>query len=155
MCQIGWHAIGTRRSLEVLMLDEKQVRFDKAEFLSMPPIITVNHGFPTDLYVMGCDGFVKVGIAGDVERRLRTIQAMNAKPVSLLKRYHFNHRTAAKLAEAGTHRALRDFHHAGEWFATTPETACAAIHLVRLHLKSLLEIHGRHDRRLPHYHDAF
>lgn len=137
------------------MTDERKVRFDKAAFLATRPIATIDHGRPTALYVMACDGFLKIGIAENVARRLRTIQAMNAKQVSVIKTYQFNHRTAAKIAEAAVHHALADFHHAGEWFAAPPETAYEAIHHVRMHIKTLMAIHGREDRCLPHYHDTF
>lgn len=75
-----------------------------------------NHGF---IYVARCGEFLKVGIAGDVERRMSTMKVGNPYPVDLLMHWCSVH---PKWEERQLHIALSDHWHQGEWFRANSES---------------------------------
>jgi hypothetical protein len=80
----------------------------------------------TQLYAMRCENFIKVGIAKNVDERLRTLQTMVPFPVEVLRTVSYPNtrlhgsRTInnALLVEREIHIHLceNNLHHLGEWF---------------------------------------
>lgn len=77
--------------------------------------------------ISGEHGAVKVGIANDVESRLRHLQI--ACPVELSVRYvgAVGERTAAYKVETRAHHILGSYHSHGEWFKASVKMAMDAV----------------------------
>lgn len=77
------------------------------------------------LYIV-CDdyGFCKIGVAQNVEKRLRELQIGNASSLTLA----WSHASDTPYAhEASAHNAMRAKHIRGEWFECSPEDAVSAV----------------------------
>jgi hypothetical protein len=73
--------------------------------------------YPSNLYLLGCHNFYKIGIADNVQKRLCQLQIGNPYPIELLatlsaKRYE------CEDIETALHDGLieRGYHVRGEWF---------------------------------------
>lgn len=78
------------------------------------------------VYVIGAEtGPQKIGIAGDVGRRLKSIQTGSHVPIRVAFSIEAN--GAAEHVENYAHWVLREKRMAGEWFNVAPEEAVAAI----------------------------
>jgi hypothetical protein len=78
------------------------------------------------VYVIECEGFTKVGIAQQMESRLKAMQSGNPFPIHVV----FSARIPAKIAsdvERAAMVALERDHHHGEWFRAAPREALAAV----------------------------
>jgi hypothetical protein len=95
MCQIGWHAIGTRRSLEVLMGRSHDP--DKIGWL----------------YFVASEeqDAVKIGFTDDLYMRLKSIQTGNPAELTLLAKVR-----GTLGAEKALHALLRPYRIRLEWF---------------------------------------
>ena len=74
-----------------------------------------------NLYMMGCDlgdgrVCIKIGLAGDVESRLRSVQTACPFPLTTVKYVRLPDRQSAAGAERRAHSALSGFNSCGEWF---------------------------------------
>jgi hypothetical protein len=79
----------------------------------------------TWLYAIGCGDFIKVGISNSIARRLRTIEAVNPFPLTVLLRRSMPARHA-RTVEMDVHRLLSTKRFRGEWFTVTlPEVRIA------------------------------
>lgn len=78
------------------------------------------------VYVMSCRGFCKIGIAGDIVKRLITVQSGNPFRVELEAKYAVP-RVYVRRAEAIAHQALDSWRGLGEWFKVTPAKAKQAV----------------------------
>lgn len=65
------------------------------------------------VYVLGCDGFVKIGIAADPIKRLRACQTGNPHSVEFLGMFPT---ITPRIDEENLHRQFEEFHKLGEWF---------------------------------------
>ena len=77
-------------------------------------------GWQTDsrvayVYFLECGGFIKIGFATDIARRLQAIQAMNPLDVTLVGRIRATLRVERVLQER-----FSGVHHRGEWFRPDP-----------------------------------
>lgn len=68
------------------------------------------------IYVIRCEGFVKIGIAGDPQARLRDMQVGNPFPLILVAKFWTDN---ARRDERALHWALRPHRQRGEWFKVT------------------------------------
>lgn len=68
------------------------------------------------LYVITCEDFVKIGVAGDPHKRLRQIQSCNPFPVGLEHFRMVGELGLALLAERTAHGVLADRAVGREWF---------------------------------------
>lgn len=66
---------------------------------------------------------VKVGIAGNIESRLKQIRTATPFPVRLYNRFRFPDREIARLMESAFHKARADHRVHGEWFNIDPPAA--------------------------------
>ena len=83
----------------------------------------------SNLYVMSCGPYAKVGIAKDVEKRHKGVQAHNPYRVRLERSWAVNGAVVVQ-AEAECHAALLSSHHHSEWFEISPAAAidvCASV----------------------------
>jgi len=65
----------------------------------------------TDLYMIRCKDYIKIGTTTDIDMRLTALQANNPYPIELVgfwKGYGYMEET--------WHKALAHLHHRGEWF---------------------------------------
>lgn len=81
---------------------------------------------PAFLYVLSCDGLVKIGITKSLTSRVASIQTSNPKPVALV-----HHRKAplsvVRAWERLCHDELAGHHRSGEWFAVGQRDAIALV----------------------------
>lgn len=78
------------------------------------------------IYVMECEGFVKVGIARDPDKRARHMTTDNPFPVAVRFRRSVPIGYASH-AEHHAHKLLEAKHHRNEWFRCTTREAAEAI----------------------------
>ncbi len=93
------------------------IGFDRAAFMARARPYSHDRRQPTSLYVMQSGKYLKVGIAGDVTKRLAAIQTANPEPVKLRHTREFSSRLYALMVEAEAHRSLAAFHVHSEWFS--------------------------------------
>jgi predicted GIY-YIG superfamily endonuclease len=62
---------------------------------------------------------VKIGIANDPTKRLKTFQTANHEKLIILKVIKVNNRTKAFELETALHQKFKKFHIRGEWFKLT------------------------------------
>lgn len=78
------------------------------------------------LYVFkSSSGLIKVGIAGDVERRRRQLERASGYVLELVS--SFGPFFAAAEVESGVHSRLASFRACGEWFSTSSEVVIQAV----------------------------
>ena len=65
------------------------------------------------VYVLGCDGFVKIGIAADIPRRLASLQGGSPHRIEFLGMFP-TLRPADE--ERWLHQEFKEFRKKGEWF---------------------------------------
>ena len=70
----------------------------------------------SDLYLIGCKHYVKIGTTNDLTERLRTIQSGN--PFDLVVEYYG---TGEGHLEEYWHNLFQDKHHRGEWYTLSYE----------------------------------
>ncbi|GEM_PF-3536174 len=91
-----------------------------------PPVSVVKEDPPAFLYVLSCDGLVKIGITKNLASRVSSIQTSNPSPVALL-----HHRQAplsvVRAWERLCHDELAGHHRSGEWFAVDQRDAIALV----------------------------
>jgi hypothetical protein len=75
---------------------------------------------------MECEGFIKVGIAVDMKRRLADMTCHNPFPVRVISAQPIR-ADGAGHAERLAHEMLAELHHRGEWFRCPPRKAIACI----------------------------
>lgn len=68
------------------------------------------------LYVISCEDFIKIGVAGDPRKRLHQLQTCNPFPVSLEHFRMVGELGLALLAERTAHGVLADHAVGREWF---------------------------------------
>ena len=78
------------------------------------------------LYAVRCADYVKIGLAADVQRRIKDFECASPFDVSLVARSRVR-ADKAGMAERMAHERLADAHHRGEWFRTDPQTAKKAV----------------------------
>jgi len=100
------------------MTDEEclAIGFDRAAFMALPRPYTYDRRQRTSLYVIDCQGMLKVGIAASVEKRLAAIQACNPVPLRVRHTREFSSKLYALMVEAAAHKSLAPYHLHGEWF---------------------------------------
>jgi len=80
----------------------------------------------TYLYVIECEGFLKIGLASDVDRRLKSFTTGSPFELSVVYKRVLEHREAARLAERVAHESLHEHHERLEWFSCNKKTAVEA-----------------------------
>lgn len=68
------------------------------------------------LYLIHCNGFTKIGISNDVDRRIALFQTGNPYPLELLGKFEFDN---ALQVESILHVRYAGFRTMGEWFKLT------------------------------------
>lgn len=90
------------------------------------PASVVKEDPPAFLYVLSCDGLVKIGITKNLTSRVASIQTSNPRPVALV-----HHRQAplsrVRAWERLCHHELAGHHRSGEWFAVDQRHAVALV----------------------------
>lgn len=71
----------------------------------------------TYVYLIKCEGFVKIGNAHDPEKRMKDMQVGNPFELELIAKLPFEGKRAAHTYEMELHHRLRKHRVRGEWFA--------------------------------------
>lgn len=82
------------------------------------------------VYLMRCEGFLKIGVALDVGQRQRGIQTGNPFDVTVVAYRPFPTIALATAAEAALHRQFVDKQHRSEWFVISDDEAIEALRAV-------------------------
>jgi hypothetical protein len=93
------------------------------------------------------DGFIKFGVARDVERRLRAIGTGNAHQLRLVGATKLMPLRQAFDIEWLLHRAVSSLHKRGEWFISCPKTLAIGRMLTELSPERLREVLSDHAAR--------
>ena len=72
---------------------------------------------------MRTDGFVKIGISSNVERRIKQIQTGCPLHIYMVRYWSVSNRVLAKRIESELHNALSDRNTFGEWFKRVRENS--------------------------------
>lgn len=78
---------------------------------------------PTSVYVISCDGFIKVGMANSPNARLATLQAACPHEMALEYDFQFATKSLASRCEKAVHKSLVEHHVRSEWYSAPPELA--------------------------------
>lgn len=70
---------------------------------------------------------VKIGVAGDVKRRLCSLQGASPDPLEVVFKIYFPNERKAFFTERESHHILGTRRMRGEWFSATIEDAIAAV----------------------------
>jgi hypothetical protein len=143
--------------------DEELLRlgFDRKAFMATPLSSSYDHDEPTSLYVMQTQGYHKIGIAADVQKRLDTVRTHNPHRVTVVHTIHWQSRLLALLVERTVHKTLRPYHVSGEWFYVDFPTikqvllpiAAAARVLRERHLLERAQARAIWERENPHWRE--
>jgi hypothetical protein len=89
----------------------------------------------TSVYIMTCGDFMKVGMAGQVQSRLASIQASNPVNVEVAWSNEFPDKRSAAVTERATHKKLKEsgFHLKLEWFYYTHKSFSIAVDEIKAH----------------------
>lgn len=71
---------------------------------------------PTFVYIMSCNGAMKIGKADNPEKRVKDLQTGSATPIKLVDSYRIRSKGFARYVEKRAHKHLADIHMSGEWF---------------------------------------
>jgi hypothetical protein len=107
-----------------------------------------NQNEPTHVYVMTCEGRVKIGVAADVATRLDHLQMACPLPIEVAHKRLFPSRTNARLVERSLHARFGANRLHGEWFAIDAAEAVAAV-LDAEEIAGPVKIEGRLRRKEP------
>lgn len=77
-----------------------------------------------NIYFLRCGEFLKIGIAGDIEQRIRGFKIGNPHSIKL-EAYRTVPRALCVQIEKAVHAALAHRHHEGEWFRVGKAEALA------------------------------
>lgn len=102
-------------------------RFDLDAFLRKSPHSISTSTAISNVYLLTCGEYVKVGMARDVRRRIDDLQIANPYPLEYVHSYEFEGPRYARLCEMATHEMLSPWSHRGEWFATNITRARRAL----------------------------
>jgi len=94
-------------------LEGSELVFDKRWGWMWPQFADFSKGF---IYLIRCEGFIKIGVSEDVDSRLGTISVCNPYPVTLDHVFALPSAKDAFHVERNIHNALSRYHHKGEWF---------------------------------------
>ena len=89
-------------------------RIDSYENRYKGPLFANNEA--TSVYFITDSSFVKIGVAIDINKRLRQLQTGNARKLFLLMRIDFTNGGCAYAAEADLHEIFKERRCGGEWF---------------------------------------
>lgn len=67
----------------------------------------------THLYVLSCDGLLKIGVTNDIDKRVKTLQTGNGNPIIV---EYLDERLNPEKAEKYLHRCFAKKRRKGEWF---------------------------------------
>lgn len=98
---------------------------DSKTLFWLPSNLHRNEGLVTMLYFLQSRDLLKIGIANDMEKRLKQYRLHNPHPLTLHKVRPLP-RPFAREAERRIHEALKEHAHHGEWFTADFPTAYAA-----------------------------
>ena len=70
----------------------------------------------THVYFITDGVYMKIGVAGDITRRLLELQTGNARKLIILMDIEYKNRTAAFVSEGSFHKHFEDKRLVGEWF---------------------------------------
>lgn len=70
----------------------------------------------TGVYFVGCEGFIKIGLARDIKHRLKMAETFVPFPLEFLYGVCCEDVAAAKVLEAGFHTQFKHLRTRGEWF---------------------------------------
>ena len=92
-----------------------------------PPTQVPRRSSLQSVYLMSCDGGMKIGIATNVDRRLATIQAMNPLPLSVI---HSRAAPFPQHLERYLHKTFEECRIRGEWFNLSDDQVTEAIGII-------------------------
>lgn len=93
------------------------------------------------VYAIECDGFIKIGVSNNPEKRAAAIQGSSPHPVQVLKFWRVSRARRLDL-ERGIHELLRTRRVRNEWFNVTLAEATAAVNWA---LRVFLATDGKPD----------
>lgn len=86
---------------------------------------------PTYVYVAKCETRVKIGVAGDVQLRMRQLRTGSGLHVEAIASRLFSTRISAEEIELQLHRKFQGARLFGEWFATDARKVVTALNRYR------------------------
>ena len=75
-----------------------------------------------EIYIMYSAGYYKIGIAQDVEKRLKALETGNPHPIKVIDAIEISSREKAISIETKIHERLSDWNKSGEWFDLTKDS---------------------------------
>lgn len=126
-----------------MLTDEQclELGFDRAAFLRIPASSTGDRKVKTDVYLIACGDYVKVGVAVDPKARLHDLQVGNPYDLTLVKTFPHRSRLHALLCERTAHQVLSKFAHHREWFSCSTEHALQVLEAVHAATKTIRKMH--------------
>lgn len=131
-----------------------EIGFDLDAFMATPRSTSWDHEQQTFVYILGCEQYVKVGIARDVAKRVNGLQMGNPFPIKVLRTVEYPSRLQALLVERTIHAALEPHRLFSEWFTCEAKRARDVTSYVVAAMRQLVVIHAQQHREARARWDA-
>jgi hypothetical protein len=82
------------------------------------------------VYLIRCEEYLKIGVAGYLAHRLMSLQVGNPFELTAVAYRKFDNASMADAAEALLHKQFASARHRGEWFVISDEAAIEALRAV-------------------------
>lgn len=129
------------------------IGFDLEAFMATPPSTTADNRVKTFVYILGCEQFVKIGIAADVAKRVAGLQVGNPFLINVLRKAEYPSKLQALLVERTVHGVLAPHRLFSEWFTCEPTRARDALNYVAAAMRKLVPIHYQAEVERRRYWD--
>ena len=106
-----------------------------------------------NVYIMSCGEHTKIGVAADLDSRLKGINTGSPMPTVVYRSRAFPSREQAHKVEARLHRLFAKFRSNGEWFSISKEKAWSALR--RVDVPAPLPAGAKKSRHLQADQDAW
>lgn len=93
-----------------------------------------------NLYAISDGTHIKIGVSGNVNSRLSTLQVGNTRPLYIVLKLNCRAEDAAYKLESILHKRYAESRISGEWFAITEETLTADLQFLKDSFPALLSI---------------
>lgn len=90
----------------------------------------MRRGGKASVYLIRCEAYLKIGVAGYREHRLMSLQVGNPFELEMIAYRVFDNAKIADAAEARLHKQFEAARHRGEWFVISDEAAIDALRAI-------------------------
>ena len=91
------------------------------------------------VYILECEGYHKIGVAADVNRRVNSMESGNPLQINIIFRAGYPSNRISRDIEKSIHKELEEYKHKKEWFILSEEQVEYVKGVLRLELLNHLQ----------------